>query len=312
MLPSISRLHIYMRKFGKKDILTYTETPHSWADDKLGLTFWEVLNSDPQRVEAFARGLSLFDAIHPVTGIYPFEEQHAAGNSPNRTLAVDIGGGRGLAMLALRTQCPNLHGNLVLEDRKEVLDAISPEELPGVEKIQHDFFSPQPVQGAQIYYIRRVFHDWLDEEARKILANIVPAMAPDSRILISDMALPEPVTLQDAHAVWLDLMMMTIGGKERTKKDWESLVESAGLKLVKLWQKPGYEPLVVVECALPDAPAETASESCTEIGAQNVTQNGIANDDGPVDADGKAEVKGLASGVAEVSMNGHHEDDGAA
>ena len=79
-------------------------------------------------------------------------------------------------------------------------------------------------------------------------------MAPDSRILISDMALPEPVTLQDAHA----------------------------------------------------------SESCTEIGAQNVTQNGIANDDGPVDADGKAEVKGLASGVAEVSMNGHHEDDGAA
>lgn len=309
MLPSISSFHNYMRKFGKKDILTYTETPHSWADNKLGMTFWEVLNSDPQRVEAFARGLSLFDAIHPVTGIYPFEEQHAAGNSPDRTLAVDIGGGRGLAMLELRKHCPSLQGKLVLQDRKEVLDIISPSELPGVEKLQHDFFSPQPVKEAQIYYIRRVFHDWLDAEARQILTSIVPAMAPDSRILISDMALPEPVTLQDAHAVWLDLMMLTIGGKERTMKDWESLVKSAGLRLVRFWQKPGYEPLVVVECALPEVGEEHGTGDQPEIG----NGDGVAHGNGQVTAvDGMAEVDGLASRVAKVSTNGHHHEDRAA
>lgn len=243
-----------MRKFGRKDILTYTNTPHSWADNKLGMTFWEVLKLDSDRVQSFAKGLSLFDALYPIVGIYPFEQQHAAGNSPDRPLAVDIGGGRGLAMVELRARCPNLQGRLILEERKEVLDAIEAQDLPGVEKLEHDFFSAQPIHGAQIYYIRRVFHDWLDPEARRILANIVPAMAADSRILISDMAMPEPVTRHDAHAVWLDLMMLTIGGKERTKRDWQLLVESAGLRLVKFWQLPAYEPLVVVECALPHAP----------------------------------------------------------
>jgi O-methyltransferase domain len=243
-----------MREFGKKDVRTYTDTPHSWAANRLGWTFWEVLKSKKERVESFAKGLSLFDAIHPVTGVYPFEDKHQAGNSPDRTFAVDVGGGRGHAMVALRKGYPTLQGKMVLQDRQEVLDAIGPNDLPGVEKMQHNFFAPQPVKGAQVYYIRRVFHDWLDNEARQILANIVPAMAPDSRILISDMALPEPVTAKDTHAVWLDLMMLTIGGKERTKRDWETLVESAGLKLVKLWQTPETKPLVVVECALPDAP----------------------------------------------------------
>jgi O-methyltransferase domain len=296
MLPAISRFYEYMRKFGKKDVLTYTDTPHSWANNKLGWTFWEVLNSDPNRVEAFARGLSLFDAIHPVTGVYPFEEKHTAGNSPDRAFAVDIGGGRGRAMLALRKECPTLQGRMVLQDRKEVLDCIAPEELPGVEKMQHDFFTPQPVKGAQIYYIRRVFHDWLDDEARKILSSVVPAMATDSRILISDMAVPEPVTASDVNAVWLDLMMLTIGGKERTKKDWETLVESAGLKIVKLWQTPETEPLVVVECALPESSADDAAVTTANAPPQN----------------GTAEVDGRANGAAEMKVNGNHEEKAAA
>jgi hypothetical protein len=256
MFVTAARFYEYLQIYGKKDIFSYTETPHSWAHNKLGSSFWEVLNMDPGRVYRFARGLSLFDQNHPVVGIYPFEEKHQAANSPDRILAVDMGGGRGRALLGLRKACPSLKGKLVLQDRKEVLSAISAEDLlPTIEKMEHDFFTPQPVHGAQIYYMRRVFHDWLDPEARKILTNIIPAMAPDSRILISDMALPEPVTPDDTHAIWLDLIMMNIGGKERTKRDWEVLVQSAGLKLVKFWQTKETGPLVVVECALPDSPA---------------------------------------------------------
>ncbi|ERF69275.1 hypothetical protein EPUS_03979 [Endocarpon pusillum Z07020] len=112
------------------------------------LDLLEVLNSEPRRVQAFARGLSLFDAIYPVVGIYPFEDHHQAGNSPDRTLAVGIGGDRGLAMLGPRKGCPTLQGKMVLQDWKEVLDAITAEDLPGVERMEHDFFSPQPVKKA--------------------------------------------------------------------------------------------------------------------------------------------------------------------
>ena len=248
----ISNLHRYLAVHGNKDIQTYTDTPHSWTNGTPDLNFWQVLGSVPGRMESFGRGLSLFDALHPVLGIFPFEQALAAGNSAERVLAVDIGGGRGGAMLDLRKGCPGLHGRLVVQDMKQQLDSVADADLPGVEKMEHDFFTPQPVKDAQVYYIRRVFHDWQDEEACKILRAVVPAMARDSRILISDMALPEPVGAGDAGAIWLDLMMMTIGGKERTRRDWETLIESAGLKLCKIWQSDMTGPLAVVECMLKD------------------------------------------------------------
>ena len=97
-------------------------------------------------------------------------------------------------------------------------------------------------------------HDWQDKDASRIMKAIIPAMAKDSRILISDMAIPEPVTPRDAGAIWLDLMMMTIGGKERTGRDWNHLAELSGLKLVHVWQEPDrFGPLCVVEYMLPDA-----------------------------------------------------------
>ena len=117
----------------------------------------------------------------------------------------------------------------------------------------HDFFTPQSVQNAQIYYIRRVMHDWQDKDAVRILQAIRPAMVRDSRILISEMAMPEPATPRDAGAVWMDLMMMSIGGKERTLCEWQNLAEMSGLKCVKVWQDPEhYGPLCVAEYMLPD------------------------------------------------------------
>jgi hypothetical protein len=292
MMPATVPLHLYFRKFGKKDVHTYTDTPHSWAFNKLGSNFWEVLMSEPGRLESFSRGLSLFEEFHPIIGVFPFEELLQPNNSPDRPLAVDVGGGRGLALLKIREGCPSLKGKLVLQDLKEVLDSIPAEELPGVEKMEHDFFTPQPVKHSQVYYIRRVFHDWQDEEACKILQAIAPAMAPDSRILISDMALPEPVGPEDDGAVWLDLMMMTIGGKERTKMDWDKLIEKAGLRLVKTWQTPQTGPLAVVEIML----KEPREENKGENGVQEEKKVEIQQPPVPSGHEG-AEEPGVAKGI---------------
>ncbi|EXJ79628.1 hypothetical protein A1O3_07907 [Capronia epimyces CBS 606.96] len=252
MAPATYRLNHYLGRFGNHSLLdTYTETPHSWYYGMMGKNFWEVLNSSHDRMENFIRGLALFDALHPVLAMFPFAEVLQHGNSPDRPLMVDIGGGRGLALLEIRKGCPNLQGELILQDRPYVLDDITPEDLPGVTKMPHDFFQEQPVQNAQVYYIRRVLHDWQDKDAARIMKAIAPAMAKDSRIIISDMAIPEPVTLRDAGAVWLDLMMMSIGGKERTVRDWEKLAELSGLRLVRVWQEPEkFGPLCVVEYKL--------------------------------------------------------------
>ena len=256
MLPAMLSLNKYLAENGRHSLLrTYDQTPHSWYNNMSGKNFWEVLNSTPERIKQFSDGMSLFSAMQPVVAMFPFEESLLPGSSPDRVLAVDVGGGRGMAMLEIRKNCPRLQGELVLQDRPYVLDDIKPEDLPGVTKMPHDFFDEQPVKNAQIYYIRRVLHDWQDEDVVKILKAIVPAMGPDSRIIISDTTLPEPSTPTNAHAVWMDLMMMSIGGKERTKNDWQRLADMSGLRLVEIWQEPEKTGnLCVVEYVLPNIP----------------------------------------------------------
>lgn len=246
-------LHSYLHDFGSAVPTSYTYTPHAKHNDMLGKTFWEILDSDPRRVQTFNTCLQFFSGMHPVVAMFPFSKALKDGNSPRRPLLVDIGGGRGQAIRLFREGCADLQGECVLQDRPEVISDIKEEELQGITRMAHDFFTEQPVKNAQVYYIRRVMHDWMDNEASQILKQIIPAMAPDSRVLIADMVIPKQARSEDVHAVWLDLMMMTIGGKERTEMDWEKLAELSGLKLIKIWQEPkDYGPLCVVEYMLPD------------------------------------------------------------
>jgi demethylsterigmatocystin 6-O-methyltransferase len=85
--------------------------------------------------------------------------------------------------------------------------------------------------GAQFYYLRHVLHDWPDAECIKILKNLASALRNDSHILIDEIVLP------DVNARWQatmrDMSMnIVFGGKERTRSQWQSLVEQAGLRLL--------------------------------------------------------------------------------
>lgn len=76
-------------------------------------------------------------------------------------------------------------------------------------------------------------HDWPDEEAASILQNIGSVMAPDARILIDEVVLPN--TGAHWQATMTDLsMMFAFGGKERSTKQWESLAECAGLRVEQI------------------------------------------------------------------------------
>lgn len=63
---------------------------------------------------------------------------------------------------------------------------------------EHDMFSPQRVAGAGVYYLRHILHDWPDEFATKIIANLVPALKDGSKVLISDSVIPPPGQLHGA------------------------------------------------------------------------------------------------------------------
>ncbi len=67
-------------------------------------------------------------------------------------------------------------------------------DYPGtnIEWMAHDYFTPQPVVGADVYLYRFVFHNLYDEKAIDVLRAAIPALKPGARILINDETLSEP------------------------------------------------------------------------------------------------------------------------
>lgn len=66
------------------------------------------------------------------------------------------------------------------------------------------------------------------------MENIKEAMSADSILLIDEMILPEIDT--HVHAASMDLTMMgAFAGMERSKKQWDQIIDEAGLKLTGLY-----------------------------------------------------------------------------
>ena len=86
--------------------------------------------------------------------------------------------------------------------------------------------------GSRYYYLRSILHNWDDDKAVEILKNIIPAMSPDSYILIDEIVLPN--TGAHAWPAGQDLQMMVLlGSMERNVDQWEDILDRAGLKVVK-------------------------------------------------------------------------------
>ena len=81
--------------------------------------------------------------------------------SESSPVLIDIGGGLGHDLVALKKKHPTLPGQLIVQDLPIVADSIK--DLPsGISAMKHDFFAPQPIKNAKAYYLRAVLHDWPD------------------------------------------------------------------------------------------------------------------------------------------------------
>jgi hypothetical protein len=71
-------------------------------------------------------------------------------------------------------------------------------------------------------------------------------MAEDSRILISEDVMDNPPHFM---AAFMDFMMLTIGGKQRTLGCWEKVLSDAGLKISSISSGKGpWRTMSVIEC----------------------------------------------------------------
>lgn len=198
--------------------------------------------------------------------VYPWDREGQA-------LVVDVGGGVGGATLPILQAFPELRLHVQdLPDSESGFAELFNKSLPGaiesgrVSFSAHDFFTPQPLKHADIYFLRHVIHDWADAEARVILSHIRDAMDVSCKLLIGEHVVfptyredkegdeyeaPEPLLANwgDAKTSRLDLQVLgCLNAKQRTRGEFEELLGSVGLWVESVWRNMG--DLAVVECRL--------------------------------------------------------------
>ena len=100
------------------------------------------------------------------------------------------------------------------------------------ELISGDFFESLPA-GGDLYALKFILHDWPDAECMKILENCRDAMAPDARVLIIEHVAPEDSGPDFSNFMDMNMLVLTSGGRERTRREFAQLLDAAGLQLRK-------------------------------------------------------------------------------
>ena len=257
----------YFRKFGLRDPSGRRQTIYAFAGGDTELTVWEHMNRDPARMNNFMISMVAMGSRLPMVGSYDFTWILAeASKSDDKALVIDVGGGKGHALKAIFDATPGLPiERCAVEDLDVVVEEAKAQAEGAMSRAQYiamDFHEEQPVKGlsadltqlkknvadkltgALVYYIRRCLHDYGDEDAVIMLQRISDAMAADSRLLIVEQILSSPPSKLAAAT---DLIMATLGGKERTLESFKTITARAGLDIKALFSSEGSD-VAVIEC----------------------------------------------------------------
>jgi SAM-dependent methyltransferase len=145
---------------------------------------------------------------------------------------VDVGGGDGTLLTAILKCYPHLHG-VVFDTVEGVAQAADTVKAAGLSErctvTAGDVFDSLPV-GADLYLLKSVIHMWDDDRAATILERCRAVLPPHGRLLIIEPILPETVYVDASENLYLtDLHMLgVVGGKERTRTDFEQLCTRSG------------------------------------------------------------------------------------
>ena len=238
-MRAMSSVLPYMRANGGKFIQfpEKSKGETSAATFAYGKSLWEVFREQPEVLGDFIAYLNgrregmvghwfdIFPAKEKLTPIFDTIKD-------NEPLLVDVGGNICYDVQAFQSRFPNYRGRLILQDLPEnITKARDILKDTGIECMEHDFFTPQPIKGAKVYYFGGIYHDWPDTEAKQILKNTAAAMNEDSRIIIDENPLPDEKAPIDLVAYDV-LMMLNVSGIERTIGHYKDILDECGLQLV--------------------------------------------------------------------------------
>lgn len=193
-----------------------------------GMDAFEYLSQQPELAEAFNRAMADTTkmTVNSVTSAYSFDSYPTV---------VDVGGGVGQLLAAIMRATPTSKG--VLYDLPHaVADASTILRENGiadrVRVVEGSFFDSVPT-GGDIYVLKRVIHDWPEDQAIQILENVRTAANAGATVLLIEFVIPVHGREYVGH--WTDLeMLLTQAGRDRTATEYRELLVKAGLRVKRV------------------------------------------------------------------------------
>src|ERR1017187_3339570 len=199
----------------------------------------------PSRWSQDAEAGSIFRAVMGTAPAEDYAPIAEAWDFSRAKVVADLGGGGGSLILAVLGLNTHLKGMLVdLESSVDAAKSRFVEEDPSsrCELIAADLMQSVPA-GADVYMFKHVLHGRQDGDAVTILKNCRAVTPRNGSLLVIEFILPPIVSHADPQLeghLMSDLNMLAVtGGKERSEREWRTLLEAAGFNLTGVYPVGG-------------------------------------------------------------------------
>ena len=195
-------------------------------DAHFGCDCFSYMQRHPRTLDVFQAAMTSYSALTggAVAQAYDF--------STTGTL-LDVGGGHGslLGFILDRWAEPSA----ILYDRPEVIAQAEPSVRSGphasrIRLEAGDFFERVP-EGADTIIMKHILHDWSDERCSVVLANCHRSLSRGGRLLVVDSVLTDQPESAFAKFLDLEMLVLTPGGRERTRDELQGLLGRSGFEL---------------------------------------------------------------------------------
>ncbi|KAE9589705.1 hypothetical protein Lal_00021555 [Lupinus albus] len=203
----------------------------------LGISLWEYLDKNPEYMSRFNEGMASDCQLLKLT------LKDCSSVFEGLDTIVDVGGGNGTVAKIISQLFPKL--KLVVFDLPQVVGNLSG--TNNVSYVAGDMFVSIPQADAVV--LKRILHDWTDEDCIKILKKCKNSISSKKgKVIIIEAIINENQEdkVMTETKLTTDIMMMTINGKERNEKEWKELFVAAGFKHYKIYQLHGLRSLIEV------------------------------------------------------------------
>lgn len=207
-------------------------------EDVFGLPFFDYLVKNPERGNLYNKALSEYTVDYsPLLDLYDF---------PHVKTVLDVGGGTGKLLAQILKKNSYIEKG-ILFDLPSVISEVRTELKDysnlNIELIQGNFFT-NPLPETDTIIMSRVLHDWDDQKAAMILENAQKSLQPGGKLILFEMVIPELPEADIGVTLNFNLLVM-VGGKERTAKEFELLLNETGFYMDKIISGDGIISMVI-------------------------------------------------------------------